>query len=956
MTKKLRFDINKTKKLRNLPKKHDKIKIYLLKKEKGWDAMKKIISLTLALLMLFSLVSISAKAREESLAPESALLLGGGSVKDGYITYTKMNDYFGFKDLDLTGKKSVTLLADNYFNDIGNGDTLVVKIDDPLKGKAIGHVVMSKNGTKAEYKTPLLETEGIHDLYFVSLYGEGRNGNVRIYEVSLSSEAYERDNQSMKVSDDVTYDLYSDTWAATDSFGRKVASYEEAGDVKKGNRQVGMMYWNWFVSDTAKRKATIITDVISKYPEARSDYYHTAWDLNSSYYWSEPALGFYSSFDYWVARKHAEMLALAGVDVIFFDYTNSGNNMIPTLEVIAEAFRDAKADGLKVPKISALATIIMPNTYSFKQPASLYMSCFVDNDFSDIWYYMDGKPLLFANTRKEYALEQMNKNDTYHRELVEEIHDFFTIRYGAVKRDAEPKENEWFWLEHFPQQLRNPDKTGAPEFMSVGCSLNTPSHGGTLSHGAASYEYNKGRSFSEVFGSDYTPEAARKAYFFREQAALALTAEPEFIFINGWNEQTAARNKDWYGLPNTFVDTFDDDNSRDFEPSRGALKDDYYNLLCDFIRKYKGVRPTPVASGMKTIDIKGDVSQWDNVGPLFLNAYQNYERDTYGYSLPGEGFTQRVYKTTVNNAIKSAKVSFDKDKFYFLVICEEDIKEHDNNFLNLLINADREYSTGWEGYDYAVNLMGKGILSAYKNGAFEKTGEISYNIKGNTMMVEISKALLDLETPVNFEFKWTDSVSGLNDFMNFYSDGSVAPYGRFNYVYTEVAETTLGERERGILFDTSIFKAGSEKMIVNGAKMDVYEKAKGITPIEMNGTLYIPEDTFNEAMGYGRTKTDYNAFYNVLRTYHFEMNDELTEVTNYMWTYSTLDTLVAKADGELKTLSNPIKAIDGIIYIPLSFIEECYGYEVMSLGDGVYTLSPEYTPVDTVKSVLSHFN
>lgn len=920
--------------------------------------MKKIISLVLAFLMLLSFASVVEASDKVTLNPAEATLLSGALVKDGYVTYTKMNDYFGFKDVDMQGIKSLTLVADNYFNAIGNGDTLIVKIDDPLKGEVLGQVVMSKLGTKAEYKAPIKETEGTHDLYFVSLYGKERNGNVKIYEVSLSSESYERDNQSSKVSDEVTYDLYSDTWAATDSFGRKVASYQEAGDVKEGNRQVGMMYWNWFVSDTAKRKATVITDVLNKNPEARNDYYHTAWDLNSSYYWSEPALGFYSSFDYFVARKHAEMLSLAGVDVIFFDYTNSGNNMIPTLEVIAEAFRDAKRDGLKVPKISALATIIMPNTFSFTQPASLYMSCFVDNDFSDIWYYLDGKPLLFANTRKEYALEQMNKEDTYHRELVNEIHDFFTIRYGAVKRNAEPKDNEWFWLEHFPQELRNPDKTGSPEFMSVGCSLNTPSHGGTLSYGAASYEYNKGRSFSEVFGSDYTPDAARKAYFFREQAALALTAEPEFIFINGWNEQTAVRNKDWYGLPNAFVDTFDDDNSRDFEPSRGALKDDYYNLLVDFIRKYKGVRPTPVASGMKTIDIKGTLDQWDNVGPEFLNADQSYERDSKGYSYPGEGFTQREYKTKVENAIKSAKVSFDSEKIYFLVNCLEEISLHDKNFLNLYINTDREYSTGWEGYDYAINAEKIGTLSKNVNNlwSWESLGEVSYEIKGSSMMLEIDKKLIGLGDTVNFEFKWTDSVSGKDDFMNFYSDGSVAPYGRFNYVYTTRAETSLSARERDMLFDTTIFKAGSEKMIVSGAKMDVYEKAKGVTPIEINKTLYIPEDAFNEAMGYGRTKTSYNAFYNVLRTYHFEMNEELTEVTNYMWTYCTLDTLVAKVDGEMKTLSNPVREIDGIIYIPLSFIEECYGYEVMSFGDGVYSLSTGYTSVDTVKSVLSHFN
>ncbi len=915
--------------------------------------MKKITSLVLALVMIFSFVSVFAADGDNVLTPKQATLLYGAS-NGNYLTYGKMSDYFGFPNVAMDGMKSITLLADNDFNAIGNGDTLIVKLDDPLKGEVIGQVVMSKIGKKMEFKTPITEVSGTHDLYFVSLYGDGRSGNVRIYEVTLSPEEYVRDNQAMKVPDSAVIDLYSDTWAATDSFGRKVASYEEAGPVKEGTREVGIMYWNWFVSDAAKRTAGVISDVLAKNPEARDDYYHKAWTANS-YYWSEPALGFYSSFDYWVARKHAEMLSLAGVDVIFFDYTNSGNNMIPTLEVVAEAFRDSKREGLDVPKISALQMIIMPNNYSFQQPVSLYMSCFVDNDYSDIWYYKDGKPFIFANTREEYALQQMNRFDTYHEELVEEVHSFFNIRYGASGRNKDKE--DWFWLEHFPQLVRGEERNGRPEFMAVGCSLNTPSHGGTLSSGAASYKYNKGRSFSEVFGSDYTADAARKAYFFREQSALALEADPEFIYVNGWNEQTAQRQKDWYGLENAFVDTFDDDNSRDFEPSRGALGDDYYNLLVDFIRKYKGVRRTPVAYGMKSIDIAGDVSQWESVGPEFLNANQNYERDSLGYGAP-EGGGPREYTTIVNNAIKSAKVSYDDNNLYFLVNTEEKIYLHNDNFLNLFINIDREYSTGWEGYDYAFNVGDKGTFSKNVGNAYEwaTLGEVSYTINGASMMVAIPRSLINFGNAINFEFKWTDSVSGEDDFMNFYSHGSVAPYGRFNYVFTVIPETSLTKSEREALCDTTIFKAGSEKMIVEGAKMDVYEKAKGVVPFEMGGTLYIPEDTFNEAMGFGRTKTDYNSFYNVFRTYHYEMTEDLSAVTNYKWTYSAIGTLTAKVDGEMRYLSNPIKAINGIIYIPLSFISECYGYEVKSLGNGVYTLSFGTAPLDTVNSVISHLN
>ncbi len=913
--------------------------------------MKKILAIILAILMIFS-IPVSAEG-EITLNAADADILSGATINGEILRYSKKDDYFGFKNVDLTGIKHIAIEAKNVVTGGANGDTLMIKTDDPLTGNVIGYLVMDEN-REGLFKAPVKATEGKHDLYFVSLYGASRGGS-DIKKVILSKEDYVRDTKSVQVSDDAVIDLYSDTWAATDSYGRKVADYSEAGAVKTDGRDVGIMYWNWFTSDTAKTRATVIGDVIKASPEARYDYFHKAWDLNSIYYWSEPALGFYDSYDYWVYRKHAEMLSHAGVDVIFFDYTNNGYNFVSSLKVVAEAFRDAKSTGLNVPKISVLGAIVMPNQYSFTQPASIYMSCFYENDYSDIWYYLDGKPLIFANTRKEYAVAQANAKDTAQLALVDEIHDFFTFRYGGT-RDSEVKPNEWFWLEHFPQKLRNPDETGRPEFMAVGCSINTLTNAAMGLGGAASNDYAKGRGFSKVFGEDYTKEGARKAYFFREQAALALSAEPEFIYIDGWNEQTAIRFEDWYGNPNAFVDTFDDENSRDFEPSRGALKDDYYNLMVDFIRKYKGVRPVPTASGAKTIDIAGDLSQWNGVGPEFLNADQSYERNSIGYAKAGTDFEPHVYKTTVNNAIKSAKVTFDSENLYFLVNCEEEIKEHDSNFLNLYINTDRMYNTGWEGYDF---LIEKGIV--YKNAerfwAMGKIGDAEYKIAGNSMMLKLSRSLIGETGTVDLELKWTDSVSGKDDFMNFYSDGSVAPYGRFNYLFTEIAQTALTASERATLSDTAILKAGAEEMIVAGGKMPVYEKNRNVRAIELNGTLYIPEDTFNEVMGYGRTKTDYNSFYNVLRTYHFEMNDELTEVVNYKWTYTTIGTLDAKADGAPVKLSAPITAVDGIIYIPLTFISECYGYEVKALGGGVYTLCTKGSaPLDTVNAVISHIN
>jgi hypothetical protein len=109
-------------------------------------------------------------------------------------------------------------------------------------------------------------------------------------------------------------------------------------------------------------------------------------------------------------------------------------------------------------------------------------------------------------------------------------------------------------------------------------------------------------------------------------------------------------------------------------------------------------------------------------------------------------------------------------------------------------------------------------------------------------------------------------------------------------------------------------------------------------------------------MEYGRSKTEYNSFYNMFFTHHYDMNDELTEVTDYTWTYSVLDSNEVRINGELSTLSAPVKYVNGIFYIPVSLIAECYGWEVRSLGNGVYTVSKLGADMNTVNAVLGHLN
>lgn len=158
------------------------------------------------------------------------------------------------------------------------------------------------------------------------------------------------------------------------------------------------------------------------------------------------------------------------------------------------------------------------------------------------------------------------------------------------------------------------------------------------------------------------------------------------VYVDGWNEFTAIK------LPGpSFMDTFDDRNSRDFEPVKGALKDDYYMLLTDFIRKFKGVRPAPVAGAAKTIAVDGALTDWDDVTPAYYN-YSAKNRDSVsGGTVNGSTIN---YKTNSGDRVTFSKVSRDENNIYFMAQGGADASLA---VTALYVNSDRNPATGLSG-------------------------------------------------------------------------------------------------------------------------------------------------------------------------------------------------------------------------------------------------------------------
>ena len=208
---------------------------------------------------------------------------------------------------------------------------------------------------------------------------------------------------------------------------------------------------------------------------------------------------------------------------------------------------------------------------------------------------------------------------------------------------------------------------------------------------------------------------------------------------------------------------------------------------------------------------------------------------------------------------------------------------------------------------------------------------------------------------LDFEFKWTDNVT-TTDILDFYVDGCVAPMGRFNYRYNETAQVSLTDAERDSLKNTGVFKAGSSKMFVNGGMCDLSPSSPGISAIEKDGTLYIPADAFDKVMGFGRARTEYDANYDMLFTHNYELSQDEKSVDNYIWTATKVGSSETRINGKVGTLSHPVIAENGVVYIPLSLIGDIYGWNLFIAGDGVYAIGYDSLSTSGVNAAKAMFN
>ena len=568
-----------------------------------------------------------------------------------------------------------------------------------------------------------------------------------------------------------SFNVPINSWSAVDGLGRTVPALSGSRPEKK--RAVGLFFWDWH-HNFDRGVPVNVHEVNKAHPEIKNDFNSPYWlpGQTTYYHWNEPIWGFYTSNDKYVLRKQAQMLAEADVDFIVFDNTNGAFTWKKGYEILFETFAEARRDGVKTPQIAFMLNFA-PFRSSWVMLRQIYTDIYRKGRYADLWYYHDGKPLIIGHK------ECLDPS----RGLDREILDFFTFRKNdPIYFTKEPTPPDtWGWLSVNPQARYCVREDGTCEQMTVGVAHNASErglvpmndiHGGVYGRSHTTdpdYKY-----VYRAYGKMYTVNSSiENAHYyglnFNEQFDRAIEADPDIVFVTGWNEWIAGRHPEWQGSPNAFPDEFNDEFSRDLEPSKGELRDHYYMQLVSNIRRYKGTGVMP-RTVRKTVDIR-DTASWEGVPAIPHFSGTAPERDNDGWK--GTHYTDRSSR----NEVVETRHCVDDDNVYFYARCAEPVTAPSSDWMRMLIATDRE--RGWEGFDYILDRTGVGVLEHSKGGwNWEPAGMVEMCVMGNVVTVKLPKSLLP-EKADHIRYKWADNNLGEGDVLDLYTKGNTAPGGRF---------------------------------------------------------------------------------------------------------------------------------------------------------------------------------
>ncbi len=641
----------------------------------------------------------------------------------------------------------------------------------------------------------------------------------------------------VRAEDSIYYrDLFPDTWVAQDAIGRNMPTYSVVGPVKRDQRRVvGIFYITWHSDSQHNLKhpyAADVSRVLASDPSARLDAKHPLW-TEGSYHWGEPELGYFLSKDEYVIRKDMSMLADAGVDVLVMDVTNAVRYWDEWAVVFA-VMEKMRAEGNRVPQFCF---------WAFNGPVitvvqDLYDKIYQAGKYPDLWFRWDGKPLLLYNGNPRVdangkgvpnpnphydADAKTNPNNPHHgdpdyteefyQDYTKEVKQFFTLRtmwWGywewAGQRFVGTEDNWSFGLDlgdkHVaalsPNQLVSKHHGQKEEFPVTPAQHPSSLVGKSWTRANGEPALNQ----FDLPEPTYVPWLGRKVdhpegygIYFQQRWDEALQGDPQFLYINDWNEWTAGKYPPT-GRPTTkfmrrdstyfFVDQYNAEFNRCLQPMKGGYTDNYYMQMAENIRRYKGVRPIPELIGRHRIKIDGEFSDWTGVEVEYRDTVgDTFHRDYNGYG----GLHYR--NDSGRNDLITSKVAVDGRQIFFYAETREPLTPHTGtNWMLLLLDADQNPNTGWYGYDYVINQRivdeKTTTLQRYATnaagGSWIEVGRLKYRYAGKALEIAVPRKLLKLKGDAfTFDFHWCDNPAELKDPISLCVNGDSAPNRRFNY-------------------------------------------------------------------------------------------------------------------------------------------------------------------------------
>lgn len=638
-------------------------------------------------------------------------------------------------------------------------------------------------------------------------------------------------------------DIMSDTWVATDALGRSMPDPDSMSKRDDKKRTVGIFYITWHDEslydsprDYRNVDETLQADTMARFTD-RTGLWNSP-NRMGSWHWGEPENGYFLSNDRWVIQKDISMLSDAGVDVLILDVTN-GVCYWEQWDILFDVMAAMKEKDNEVPQICFWAFNGHPMTCA----QQIYERYYKTGQHKDLWFYWDGKPLFLCNMNPTLdangagngnpnpnydpaaASDPANPHygdsdyaDEFYKDYSKEVKDFFTLRnmwWGYNEWGGKPyagTEDNWcfgYEMSDTSVSRRSPAKRAAThkgrfEQMAVTAGQHPISMTGKC------WRIESGEpalNCYDMVDSAYVPWLGKtvknpEAYgiYFQDRWDEALSVDPDFIYLNDWNEWTAGKyavNRTPDGKPNGpdsflgrkdntfyFVDQYNAEFNRTIQPAKGVCADNYYMQMAQNIRRYKGARQVPQLAGIKNMKINGKFDKWAGVPSYFLDTRGDImHRDHNGYA--GHHYTN----TSGRNDIVESKVAVGKKDIAFYVQCDSDITPYtDPNWMLLLIDADNDPATGWHGYDFIVNRRvddaRHSTLERYDaaTGQWLPAGRIEYSVQGKELELAIPRKALGLGgDSLTFDFKWADNPESLTDPISLCTHGDTAPNRRFNY-------------------------------------------------------------------------------------------------------------------------------------------------------------------------------